>query len=221
MTTTNNLSADKREGTGKGVARKLRASGRVPAVLYGKDMESVSLSVDAHEAGLLFQAISVDNTIVHLDIEGEKESVQTLVRDIQSHAFRPELLHIDFLRIQKGVVVDVEIPVHLTGLPVGVKLGGGTLEQIFHELPVRCIPSKIPESLDIDVSGLDIGESMHISDIVVPEGVELMVDPSRTICAVSAPRAEVEEVDEEGLGDAEGMVDGGDAESGEAESGDE
>ena len=70
MTTTNNLSADKREGTGKGVARKLRASGRVPAVLYGKDMESVSLSVDAHEAGLLFQAISVDNTIVHLDIEG-------------------------------------------------------------------------------------------------------------------------------------------------------
>ena len=209
MTNTNTLGATKRDGTGKGVARQMRMGGRVPAVLYGKDMESVSLSVDAREALQLFHSISVENTLVGLAVEGEKELIQTLVREIQTHAYRDDLIHIDFLRIQKGVVVDVEIPVHLVGVAVGVKMGGGTMEQIIHELPVRCIPSKIPETLELDVSELEMGDSLHVSDLVIPEGVEVTVDLSRTLCSVAAPRAEeVEEVDEDALELEEGAEPG-------------
>ncbi len=209
MTNTNTLGATKRDGTGKGAARQMRMGGRVPAVLYGKDMESVSLSVDAREALQLFHSISVENTLVGLAVEGEKEPIQTLVREIQTHAYRDDLIHIDFLRIQKGVVVDVEIPLHLMGIAVGVKMGGGTMEQIIHELPVRCIPSKIPETLELDVSELEMGESLHVSDIAIPEGVEVTVDVARTVCSVAAPRAEeVDEVDEEALELEEGAEPG-------------
>lgn len=217
------MGATKRDGTGKGAARQMRLGGRVPAVLYGKGMESVSLSVDAREALQLFHSISVENTVVGLAVEGEKEPVQTLVREIQTHAYRDDLIHIDFLRIQKGVVVDVEIPVHLVGVAVGVKMGGGTMEQIIHELPVRCIPSKIPELLELDVSELDLGESLHVSDLAIPDGVEVTVDLGRTLCSVAAPRAEeVEEVDEEALELAEGEEpEEAAAEGGEDEAGDE
>lgn len=222
MTKTITLGATKRDGTGKGAARQMRLGGRVPAVLYGKDMESVSLSVDAREALQLFHSISVENTVVGLAVEGEKEPVQILVREIQTHAYRDDLIHIDFLRIQKGVVVDVEIPVHLVGVAVGVKMGGGTMEQIIHELPVRCIPSKIPELLELDVSELDLGESLHVSDLAIPDGVEVTVDLGRTLCSVAAPRAEIVEEEEEGVELAEGEEpEEAAAEGGEDEAGDE
>ena len=105
------LKAQKREGTGKGVARRLRQDGRVPAVLYGRELDSVHLSVDAREAEHLFHAISVDNTIVSLKVEGTKEPYETLVREIQTHPWKASMLHIDFLRIQKGVAVDLDVPV--------------------------------------------------------------------------------------------------------------
>ena len=203
MTITKSLTASKREAGGKGAARKLRREGRVPAVLYGKDMDSVALSLDAMEVEHLFQAISVENTIVELKIEGG-ESHQTLVREIQSHPFRYELVHIDFLRIQSHVEVDVEVPVELVGTPVGVKQHGGVLEQIVHELPVRCLPSRIPEVIEVDVSGLEIEDSLHLSDIQLPEGVEATIDPERTLCLVSAPRAAIEEVEEVAEGEEPG-----------------
>ena len=198
MATNATLSAQKREGTGKGVARKLRQAGRVPAVLYGRDLESVHLSVDAREADRLFYSISVDNTIVDLRVEGEKGGVQTLVREIQIHPWKTTLLHIDFLRIQKGVAVDVDVPVRLMGVPEGVKMEGGILEQIIHDLPVRCIPSKIAASIEIDVSALGVNEAMHVFDIQLDEGIEVRVPPERTICSVAIPKVEEEpEVEEE------------------------
>ena len=169
MTITKSLKASKREAAGKGAARKLRRDGRVPAVLYGKDMDAVAISLDAMEVEHLFQAISVENTIVELQIEGEKEAHQTLVREIQSHPHRYELVHVDFLRIQKDVAVDVDVPVELIGTPAGVKQHGGILEQIVHELPVRCLPSLIPEVIEVDVSGLNIDDSLHLSDLSLPE----------------------------------------------------
>ena len=204
MTITKSLKASKREAAGKGAARKLRRTGRVPAVLYGKDMEAVTLSLDAMEVEHLFQAISVENTIVELEIEGEGESHQTLVREIQSHPYRYELVHIDFLRIQSDVAVDVEVPVELIGTPVGVKQSGGVLEQVIHELPVRCLPSLIPEFIEVDVSALDIDDSLHLSDLQLPEGVEATIDLDRTLCLVSAPRAAIEE----GAEGAEGVEPG-------------
>ena len=206
MTITKSLKAAKREAGGKGAARKLRQAGRIPAVLYGKDMDTVVLSLDAMEVEHLFQAISVENTIVELEIEGEKESHQTLVREIQSHPFRYELVHVDFLRIQSDVEVDVEVPVELVGTPVGVKQHGGVLEQIVHELPVRCLPSLIPEIIEVDVSGLDIDDSLHLSDLQLPEGVVPTIDLDRTLCNVAPPRAALEEEAEEEV--AEGLEPG-------------
>ena len=206
MSKTKTLTASKREGTGKGAARKLRRGGRVPAVLYGKDMEPVHLSVDAQEAEHLFHEISWENTIVDLAIEGDKEPQQILVREIQALPDRPQSpVHIDFLRIQKGVAVDVEIPVNLVGVPVGVRLHGGVLEQIIHELPVRCLPSEIPASIEVDVSGLELDDSIHVSDISFAEGVEVTVDEKRTVCLVATPRVEKEpEPEEEAAEEEEG-----------------
>ena len=198
------LHAQKRDGTGKGVARKLRQSGRVPAVLYGRDLDSVHLSVDAREAEHLFHAISVDNTIVDLTVEGEKEAFQTLVREIQTHPWKATLVHIDFLRIQAGVAVDVDVPVNLVGVPEGVKMDGGVLEQIIHDLPVRCIPSKIPEALDLDISEMNIGDSVTVADLVVPEDVEMLTDTAATIISVVPPA--VIKVEEEVVEEVEGEV---------------
>lgn len=182
------LKAALREGTGKGAARKMREAGQTPAVLYGGDESTVHLALDTQDAHYLFHSISVDNTIVGLEVEGEKEPISALVREIQTHPWKATLLHVDFLRVQKGVAVEVEVPLRLMGTPVGVQLGGGKIEQIIHELPLRCIPSKIPEVIEVDISGLDVGEVLHISDISFDEGIEVTVAQERTICSVAVPR---------------------------------
>ncbi len=203
MANTTTLDAQKREGTGKGVARKLRAAGRVPGVLYGRELDPVHLSLDAQDAERLFYAISVDNTIVDLAVEGEKEAFQTLIREIQVHPLRQTLTHVDFLRIQEGVKVEVNVPVHLTGMAEGVKNSGGVLEQIIHDLPIRCIPSLIPQSIDFDVSHVGLNESLHIFDLEFGEGIEVMIDPKRTICIVAIPKVVEEEPDEDELAEGE------------------
>ena len=210
MATDTTLNAEKRDGTGKGVARKLRQEGKIPGVLYGRELDSMHLSLDSHAAELLFRSISVDNTIVQLKVKGVKEPFETLVREIQTHPFKDTLLHVDFLRIQKGVMVDLNIPVHLVGVPVGVKQDGGVLEQIVHDLAVRCIPSQIPESFEVDVSALELNDSLHVSDLDLGEGVEVMIDLGQTICAVSVPRV-VEEAVEEELEEGEALEAGEEA----------
>ena len=217
MSTKAALNAQKREELGKGASRTLRRAGRVPAVLYGADLESIHLSIDAHEAEQLFHSISVDNTIVDLAVDGEKKPFQTLVREIQTHPWRDSLLHVDFLQIQEGVEVDLEIPVELEGVPVGVRLKGGVLEQIIHELEVRCIPSRIPASFVLDVSELDINDSLHVSDIPVTEGVEILMSPEQTICSVAIPRV----VEEAELEEPAVVAEGEEPEEGEEKEGEE
>lgn len=220
MTKRTVLKAQLRAETGKEFARSLRAQGRIPAVVYGKDMEPRGLSLDLQETEYLFQRIAVENTILDLEIEGEKEPLQTLIREIQSYPDRPGVLHVDFLRIQKGVAVELEIPVDLVGVPVGVKESGGVLEQAINELRVKCIPSKIPEVVSLDVTGLAVGDAIHVSDVDLGEGVDILVDPARTICSVQIPKVvvveeeepeELEEELEEGVApaDAEAAEDGG------------
>ncbi len=201
MSNDSTLKAERREGTGKGVARKLRAAGKLPAVVYGGDGDTDHISLDAHDAEYLFHNISVDNTIVEIEIEGEKEPVRTLVREIQTHPWKATLLHVDFLRIQKGVAVEMVVPLQLTGNPVGVAMDGGVLDQILNDLPIRCIPSKIPEVIEVDISHLALNEVLHVSDISVEEGIEITIAPERTICSVSMPKAAAEaegDEDEEG-----------------------
>jgi len=196
------LKAEVRDGTGKGVARKLRATGRVPANVYGGGEDARALSLDSHDTLVLFKRISVENTIVSLDIEGG-ETADTLVREVQVHPFRETIIHVDFQRMQKGVAIDVEVPLHLTGTPESVRTGAGVLDQIMHDISVRCIPSMIPEVIEVDISGMEVGDSIHASDIQVPKGVELNVDGALTLCSVNQPRVEAEPVDEDEDGELE------------------
>ena len=209
MTGKARLAARRRHETGKGPARRLRAAGEVPAVLYGKEQEATSLTLNAREALRLFHSISVENTIVNFQIDDDKEPLETLVREIQMHAYRPDIVHVDFYCIERGVALEVDIPANYVGTPQGVR-DGGILEVILHEFRVKCLPSQIPDRIDIEISGLDIGDSVHASEVTMDEGVELLTDPGQTVCLVSAPRAEEEEeVDEleegvEGAEDVEG-----------------
>ena len=223
MTKKTELKALERAETGKEAVAKLRAAGRIPAVIYGKDMESRGLSLDLQETEYLFQRIAVENTILDLVIEGEKEPVQALIREIQSYPHKPGLLHVDFLRIQKGVAVEVEIPVSLEGIPVGVREAGGILEQLINELRVKCIPSKIPEVISLDVSDLAVGDSLHVYDVDLDDDIDLLVDTGRTICSVQVPKVIEVEVDEEELDEEleEGVEAAEDAAEGEAAGGDE
>lgn len=186
MATQVTLKAEHREGRGKGVARKLRAGGRLPAVVYGAGGNPVSIALDTHDAIHLFRSISVENTIINLEIAGQDTSVPTLVREIQTHPARPEVLHVDFLRIRSGVKVELEIPLHLEGSPAGVQ-AGGVLEYSMHQIPVRCLPTDIPETLRLDVSELEMGGAIRIGDLVLPEGVEVMLDSERMLCTILAP----------------------------------
>lgn len=211
MSTNATLSAEPRKESGKGVARKLRAAGRLPAVVYGQDAVPQLLSIDAHDVEVLFNRISVDNTIVSLKV-GRKKSVDTLVREVQIHPYRRQLLHVDFYTIQEGVELEVDVPLRLEGIPEGVRLEGGILDHIIHDIAVRCIPSKIPSEIVVDVTHLNIGDSIHVSEIEFDEGVELVTDADRTVCAVAAPRVEeepeTEEEVEEGVEPAEAAAAG-------------
>lgn len=189
MTTTATLKAHPRDEMGKGAARKLRQNGQIPAVVYGREADTIHLTLDTQDAEHLFRRISVDNTIVEIDLDGEKAPIQTLVREIQTHPWKANLLHVDFYRIEAGVAVDVDVPLRLIGTPVGVKMEGGVLEQVIHDLPMRCIPSKIPEVIEVDVSEMEVNDVLHIADIEFEEGVEVTIAGDRTICSVSIPRA--------------------------------
>lgn len=203
MATQVTVKAERRDGTGKGVNRKLRQEGKLPAVIYGAGADPISLTLDAHQVLHTFSGISVENTIVNVEVEGEKVPVATLVREVQTHPYRNELLHVDFLRVEKGVAVELEIPVHFEGTPSGVRNDGGILEQSIHQLHVSCIPSAIPDAIHVDVSALEIGDSLQISDLTIPEGVEVLMDMSLTVCSLQAPRLVVvdEAADEDEAGE--------------------
>jgi large subunit ribosomal protein L25 len=199
MSTNATLQAEKRTDAGKGVARKLRASGRIPAVVYGQGDEGLLLSVDALETTNLFNHISVENTIVDLEVGGEKKVIPTLVREVQVHPFKPDILHVDFYKIQKGVEVEVNVPFNLHGTASGVKNHGGVLQQPHHDLTLRCIPSKIPDEIVFDISEMEIGDQVLASQLELPEGVTLDLEPDTVLAQVSAPRAVALEEEEEGI----------------------
>lgn len=188
------INAQTRDEVGKGAARTARRGGRVPGILYGHGEESVALSVDARELQKLVSTISVDNTIVDLDMDGE--SYKVLIRELQKHPFRDEFLHIDFFHVAMDEKIQVEIPILLKGVSTGVKNKGGVLDHQLRELEVYCLPGNIPEKIEIDVSELDIGDSVHVRDITLPD-IEILTDLDRSVVAVLAPTVIEEEEEEE------------------------
>lgn len=190
------LGAATRQDAGKGVARKLRGTGRVPAVLYGHGEQPRALSVNAHDLGLLVGAVNVENTIVTLDIEGEG-SMDVLLREVQMHPYKPEALHVDFFHVNARETLHVKIPVRLLGTPVGVHTDGGVLDQVLYELEVECLPGNIPDSVEIDVAALGLGESVRVGDVPAREGVKFLQDGELPIASVVVSRQAVSEAEAE------------------------
>ena len=187
---TASLTAETRTDTGKGVARKLRAAGRVPGVVYGHGREPQSLSLVARDLDKLLSHIAAGSTVIELTLG--TGTTKTLIREIQRHPFKKQILHIDFMELVAGEKVIVDLPLVFVGVPEGVRLSGALLEQILHSIEVRVDPSSIPNHIDVDVTHLAMGHSLHIRDLQLPAGLEVLSDEDATICAVIAPRAVVE-----------------------------
>ena len=190
------LGVELREQRGKGIARKLRAVGRIPAVCYRRNGEPVPVSLDPKELDrLLRKASSGINTLIDLKVTGggDFDGRQVLVKELQRDPITGAYLHADLYAVDLQQKIHVSVPVHLKGTPVGVSLGGGILDQATRELDVECLPNAIPEEFAIDVSAIEIGDSLHVRDIEVPEGVEILNDPDVSIMSVVAP-AVAEEV---------------------------
>lgn len=188
------LTATPRSATGKGAARKLRAEQRLPGVLYGHHRDPQPLELDSREFDRLTQQVSVETTVVELTLDGS--SVRTLIREVQRHPFKRQVLHVDFQALVAGETVTVDLPIVLQGTPAGVRLGG-TLDQVMRELTVEVDPANIPNHVDVDVSGLDLNGSVHVRDLKLPEGVEILDDPDATICVVAPPRVSEEQPEAE------------------------
>jgi large subunit ribosomal protein L25 len=185
---TASLTAEVRTETGKGVARKLRAAGKVPGVIYGHGRDPQALTLNARDFDRLAERVRITSTVIELAMDGK--TARTLVRELQRDPIRRTVLHVDFQELVAGEKVNVTVPLRFVGTPEGVKTGGGILEEIVHSLHVECDPANIPDHIDVDVSGLTIGHSLHVSDLKLPEGVEVTDDAEQTVAIVSAPKAE-------------------------------
>lgn len=190
------LAVEERTGRGKGAARKLRAEGRIPANIYGHGVDSVAIATDAHEFEALTSRISVENTLVELQMGGKSRPV--IIREIQRHPYKSQVLHVDFFAIRADEKIKVSVPVRVTGTAAGVKNSGGVLQQALHEVEIDVLPNEIPEAFEIDVSELEIGDSLHISDLDTM-GFETAEASERTIVTVQPPRILEEPEEEEGL----------------------
>ena len=180
------LNARPRQERGKNAARALRREGRIPAVVYGHGEQTESLSIDSYDLERLLATVNAEATLFTLEVEGVA-SRQVLVREIQRHPFRPVVFHVDFYQIHKGERITVNLPLRLIGTPRGVLESGGVLDQVLYELHVQGDPAELPTALEIDISNLDVGESLHVSDVAVPGGARVTNDPTIAIALVTGP----------------------------------
>ncbi len=190
------LTVQIREQHGKGVARKLRAKGRIPAVLYGRGIPSQSLTLDAEGLDRAIQRSEAGmNTLFDLDVEkGDLRAKVVLVKEIQREPVGGAPLHADLYEVDLSETIEVSVPIHIQGTATGVSLDGGILDVQLRELDVECLPRAIPDELTLDVSALGLGDTLHVRDIALPEGVTLRDDPDISVVSVVTPQKEEEPV---------------------------
>ena len=180
------LQAEKRDDTGKGVARKLRASGRVPGVLYGQGTEPVALSVDAREMFHVLHGGAGGNALVELVVDGK--DTLAMAREIQRDHIHNKLIHIDFLAVSRTQKITANVPVVEFGDAVGVK-EGGVVEHHLREISVECFPQDVPDQIEIDITDVALGDMVHVSDLVPPEGVTILTNAEDAVLSVITPAA--------------------------------
>ena len=180
------LQAERRDGAGTGVARKLRAAGRVPGVLYGHGQETVPLSVDARELTHLFHRAASANVLVDLVVDGTAHL--SIAREVQRDHVHSRVLHVDFLAVRRDETSTVDVDVVEVGEAAGVK-AGGVVEHHLRQVHVEAFPQDVPEHLEVDISALEIGDMIHVSDLVAPTGVTILSNPEDAVLSVITPAA--------------------------------
>jgi large subunit ribosomal protein L25 len=181
--------AQQRNGRGKNDARRVRASGLVPVTIYGGEGETVAAVAPLSELAAILRSDAGHNAIFTLDVEGVGAS-EVMFHDRQIDPVRGRLVHADLKRLVLGQKIEVTVPVHLIGEPIGVREEQGVLEQVIREIEIRCQPRNIPDSIDLDVSNLGVHDVLHVSDIPANENIEILTEPETVIATVSVTRDE-------------------------------
>ena len=187
------LKAQSRKETGKGVARSLRRQSQIPAVFYGREVEPVPLALDVREVERLISSAAGENVLIDLKIDndGSAQSHRAMIKEIQVDPVKQTILHVDFYAISMDKKISLEVPITLIGDAAGVS-EGGILQQVGRTIEVSCLPDQIPDAVEVDVSNLDIGDSLHVSDLQVPGGIEILAEERLTIATVVPPVKEEE-----------------------------
>ena len=197
---TTQFPAATRTVSGKGTARKLRAAGKIPAVIYGHGRAPQSLELDGHTFTRLLEKVSYLTTVIELTIDGTM--ARTLIRELQRHPVKRDILHVDFQELVAGEKVTIRVPLKFVGTPEGVRTGGGILDETVRELHISVDPAEIPNHIDVDVAHLQVGKSLHVRDVKAPAGVTILTDAAEPIARVQAPRVESAAASAEGASEA-------------------
>ena len=209
------FAVEARDTRGKGAARELRRNGMVPAVVYGGGREATAIQIDSAKFERMLETSHAGvNTLI--DLEGSDAGGKTVIaKELQREAVRGQLIHVDFYEVDLSTKIEVSVPIHLTGTPAGVVLGG-VLDQQMRDVTLMCLPNAIPDSVDADVSGMELGDSLHVSDLGVADGVDIATESELTVATVLIPRglrdsanADGDEAGDEGADDASGEGDEG------------
>jgi len=180
------LTAVRRSDAGKGVARKLRAAGKIPAVLYGQGLDTTPLTVEARELTQLLHGSAGSNVLVDLMVDGEEHLA--IPREIQRDHIHSRFVHVDFLAVSRTETITVNVPVHETGEAAGVK-EGGVVEHHLREVQIECLPQNVPDEITIDISHVELGDMVHVSDLVAPKGVTILTTLEDAVLSVVTPAA--------------------------------
>lgn len=187
------LTIEARDSLGKNACRRLRENAKIPAVVYGKGMESVAVTVDRKELESAIAGEGGINHLITLKGAGPLDGNVVIVADLTRHCLKDRMLHVDLHKINLQETVKVKVPVSITTVAKGIK-DGGIQDLVMHEIEIECLPGQIPENVEVDVSELEMGESLHVSDLNLPSGLKVLDDPSATIVNILGKTKEAEEV---------------------------
>ncbi|OGD24560.1 MAG: hypothetical protein A2Y56_13170 [Candidatus Aminicenantes bacterium RBG_13_63_10] len=182
------LKAQKREALGKNACRRLRGSGRVPAVIYGEGKDSRPLTLDKKDLLAILKSEAGENTLFKVGFD--TELMDAMIKDLQTDPASDELLHVDLIRISMDKAIRVSVPVLLKGEPIGVRAEGGFVDFVTRQIDVECLPKNIPESLDFDISALHLHQAAKASDLTPPPGVKILSDPGTVLALIALPKEE-------------------------------